>query len=220
MLEERNVRTGFLEHHGYEKLRDALPSYLKPVLIMAYWTVCRKSEILGLKWLQVDFLNRQIDLKPKDTKNNEPRTIPIAKELYEALMILWQNRSDKNPDCHLVFTNKGKRIRFMYDAWKTATEKVGLKGLLLHDCRRTAVRNLVRAGVPEKVARTISGHKTRSVFDRYNIVDENDLRDATFKLEKHLAERMVTKQLQFGHFDKDLSEVPENDSSKGNAVTH
>jgi hypothetical protein len=78
----------------------------------------------------------------------------------------------------------------------------------------------VRAGVSDKVARTISGHKTRSVFDRYNIVDENDLKEATAKLQQHLAERMVTKQLQSEHFDRKLSESPSDESSAGNAVTH
>jgi integrase len=205
-----------LEHYQYEQLRDALPSYLKPVLIMAYLTGCRKSEILSLKWSQVDFLNKQIDLRPKDTKNNEPRAIPIYGELCEALVLLWQNRSEKDPDHDAVFTHRGKRIRYLYDAWKTATQKIGMKGLLLHDCRRTAVRNLVRSTVTDKVARTISGHKTRSVFDRYNIVDANDLQDAGSKMEKYLAEQMATKQLQSEVFDREVA----NDSGSAKSVTH
>jgi len=75
--------------------------------------------------------------------------------------------------------------------------QVGLPGLLLHDCRRSAVRNLVRAGVSEKVVRAISGHKTRSVFDRYNIVDERDLADATAKLEQHMAAATGTVRAQY-----------------------
>jgi integrase len=116
MLEEQNVRTGFLEHHQYEKLQDALPSYLRPVLIVAYWTGRRKSEILGLKWSQVNFLNRQIRLESTDTKNNEPRTIPAAEEFFEALTVLWQDRREKGRDCNSVFTHAGKKIRYMYDA--------------------------------------------------------------------------------------------------------
>jgi integrase len=206
MLEENNVRTGFLEHDQYQKLHAALPDYLKPVLTMAYWTGCRKSEILGLKWSQVDFLNRQTTLEAKSTKNNEPRTIPMSEELYQTILSLRPVRPIKGAARELVFTNKGKPIRYIYDAWREAAKRAGLPGLLLHDCRRTAVRNFVRAGVPDKIARAISGHKTRAVFDRYNIVDERDLRDATSKLERHLATSLGTVWAQSGPSEA----VPEN----------
>ena len=77
----------------------------------------------------------------------------------------------------------GKQVRGYYDAWHTACRKAGLPGKLVHDFRRSAVRNLVRAGLSERVAMTITGHKTRSVFDRYHIVSPADLEQVAHRLD-------------------------------------
>ena len=89
-----------------------------------------------------------------------------------------------------VFHNEGKPFKSYRKSWKTACRKAGLPGRIPHDFRRTAVRNLVRAGVPEAVAMKMTGHKTRSVFERYNIVSQGDLNDAARKLDEL---DMVTK---------------------------
>lgn len=220
MLEENNVRSGFLEPEQYTKLLETLPDYLKPVLIMAYWTGCRKSEILGLKWSQVDFLNRQITLEARSTKNNEPRTIPMSEELYQAILSLRTVAPTKGDAKELVFTNRGRQIHFIYDAWNKAVKRAEMPGMLLHDCRRTAVRNFVRAGVSDKVARAISGHKTRSVFDRYNIVDERDLRDATTKLERHLSKSLGTVWAQIDNSEVNSKELGKEKISEEKPATH
>jgi integrase len=219
MLKENNVRKGFLVHDQYTLVRDALPDYLKPVLAMGYFTGMRESEILSLLWPQVSFRENQVVLNAGTTKNDEPRTIPLAGELRAILEMQYERHKLECPQCEFVFFHEGKQIRSFRKAWRNTCVRLGLgrficmycsketvrtkwcspcfkvhkedrrryEGLLFHDLRRTGVRNLVRAGVPEKVAMRISGHKTREVFDRYNIVNERDLKDAARRLDSYVA---------------------------------
>jgi len=195
-LAENNVRRGFLLHHDYLRLRNALPSYVQPVFTMGFYTGMRKGEILSLEWSQIDFSSKLIRLNPGTTKNKEPRLVPLSEELYETLKAQRQLRDAKFPGCQKVFFNHktGKPVKDFRRSWETACRKTGLVGALFHDLRRTGVRNHVRAGVPERVAMSISGHKTRSIFDRYNIVDENDLRAAASAVDSYLSESQ--RQLQ------------------------
>lgn len=182
MLKEAPPRRGFLEYTAFQKLRMELPEYLRPVLTMGYYTGMRLGEVLGLRWENVSLLDAQVRLDPGTTKNDEPRVIPLPGELLEMLRIQRQ----KCPDSECVFTRDGKPMGSFRKAWASACKRAGLEGLLFHDLRRTGVRNLVRAGVPERVAMAISGHRTRAIFDRYNIVSDRDLRDAATKLETYL----------------------------------
>ena len=92
-------------------------------------------------------------------------------------------RKGKQPEDYLLTRENGEPVRDLRGTWETLTEAAGLPGLLLHGFRRSAVRNMIRRGIAERVAMRISGHKTRSVFDRYNIVSETDLADAACKIE-------------------------------------
>ena len=186
MLEENNVREGFLEHEAYMKLRSVLPDGVQLLFVVAYHVGCRTGELLKVKWSQVDPVANRIQLAPRTTKNKQPRTLPIYREMIERLRLEKQILDTKYPDCQAVFHRQGRPIRNFKKAWAAARKKAGLEGLLFHDLRRTAVRNMVRAGIPEKTAMAISGHKTRSVFDRYNIVNDRDLTEAAGKLERYL----------------------------------
>ncbi len=121
--------------------------------------------------------NGKVRLDPGATKNDDARPIPLVPELREMLAMQREKRDAEFPDCAKVFFDQaGAPITGLNTEWARACKAAGLVDAegnptkLLHDCRRTGVRNLVRAGVPEKVCMAISGHKTRSIFDRYNIV--------------------------------------------------
>ena len=192
MLEAHNVRQGFFERGEFLKFRAALPDHLKPVVTFAYSTGWRRGEILGLKWNQVDLAAKTVRIEGDSTKNKKARTIALDGELLEAVQGQWEKRvvaeiPGQSPTllCAYVFHQNGKPIGDFRDAWAKALKEAGLTGKILHDFRRTAVRNMTRAGVPERVAMMVSGHKTRSVFDRYDIVSDDDLREAARKSWEH-----------------------------------
>ncbi|HMK77173.1 MAG TPA: site-specific integrase [Thermodesulfobacteriota bacterium] len=182
MLKESNVRKGFFEYAEYLAVEDALPGYLKPIATFGYFTGWRISEILSLTWGRVDLKEGKVWLDPGETKNEEGRTFYLTRELIEVMRALHRNR---RLDCAHVFHRNGKVIKGFRKAWISACKKAGLKGKIFHDFRRTAIRDMVRSGISEKVAMTISGHKSRNVFERYNIVNDQDLREAALKFQNY-----------------------------------
>jgi len=138
-----------------------------------------------------------------ETKNNEGRTVYLDQELKEVFAKQRELRKQTGTLTPYVFTNPEgtDKVKDYRKAWLTGCKSAGLGKKLYHDFRRTAVRNMVRAGVPERVAMMVSGHKTRSVFDRYNIVSPEDLKLAAQRQEIYLRSQMGTFSGTVVHFE-------------------
>lgn len=185
VVTENNIRRGFLTDEQYEGLLAELPPELKPLLATAYVTGMRRSELLSIQWPQVDFEAGFIVLQTGETKNNDGRGAPILEGDMRDLLLKAKNEHDQSwPQCPWVFARNGEKIRTFRSAWQAACKRAGVPDLHLHDLRRTAVRNMRRAGIPQVVRMKISGHRTDSMERRYNIVDADDLRVAKELLER------------------------------------
>lgn len=188
MLAEDNVRTGFFDQEMFTAVRAKLPAPLQPVVTFAYvmgWRV--QSELLSLEWRQIDRKAHTIRLDAGATKNKRGRVVNYSDngDLLGLVSDLWKQQEtlkDKGTICPRVFHRNGRRIKTFRRAWATACEDAGFPGRILHDLRRSAVRNLVRSGTPDTVAMKITGHQTRSVFDRYDISSEADVREGLGRL--------------------------------------
>ncbi|PYN45042.1 MAG: site-specific integrase [Candidatus Rokuibacteriota bacterium] len=211
MLKERAPREGFFERDQYESVRRRLRPDLQVATMISYTFGWRtQSEVLTLERRHLDLEAGTLRLDPGMTKNDEGRIVYLTPEL-KALLATQLNRVETLQRRtgkiipylfpHLSGRRAGARRRDFRKAWTTACEKAGVAGRIRHDFRRTAVRNMVNAGVPERVAMKVTGHKTRAVFDRYHIVSPADLQDVarrlagTFSGTSHLPEvdpRLVT----------------------------
>ncbi len=189
MLKEPPARAGFFEADQFEEVARRLPPHLEPIVRVAYMTGWRvRSELLTRQWRHVDLKARWLRLDPGETKNGEGRMFPLTADLVVLLKRLQRDTraQERSLDRRIpwVFHRNGKPILSMYTAWRRACREAGLPGRLLHDFRRTAVRNLERAGVSRSAAMAMIGHRTESIYRRYSIVDETVLREAAEKLER------------------------------------
>ena len=187
-----NARRGFCSRAEIERVISHLADHAKPVVWALYLTGWRTNEILRLEWRNVDFEAKTIRLAAEESKTRRPRVFPFDK--YPELAALLKERRritkalerEREQIIQRVFHLHGEPVESIRTTWHTAVKKAGLPGLRPHDLRRSAARNLVRAGVPEKVVMDLCGWRTRAMFDRYNITAMEDLTAAGEKLSEFL----------------------------------
>ena len=174
MLQEDNVRQGFFEAEAFLAVSKQLPAELQPVASFAHIMGWRKEEVLALTWRQVDFQAETVRLEPRTTKNREGRTVfmtaKLRKLLEEQRIETTAFERQTAQIISWVFHRGGKPIKSFKEAWQSACKRAGYPALLLHDLRRTAVRNMIRAGIPERVAMHMAGHRTRTIFDDFKFI--------------------------------------------------
>jgi integrase len=204
-IEVDNVRQGFFEAGDFEAVCQELSPVLADLARFAYLSGWRKEEVTELAWSEVDLLGRVVKLPPERSKTKRGRTLPLVGELWEIISrrhpgrITYDAGNGYREIIPWVFHRDGRPIKDFGDAWRGACKRAGVRGMVFHDLRRTAARNLIRAGVPQRTAMEITGHKTVSVFQRYDIVDEADLRLAQEKMQRYLeAEGQERKVIQLG----------------------
>lgn len=206
MLEGENVREGFLAVADFEA---ALPRIkdddTRDIVQFLYNCAWRSGEAESLEWNKIDLNEWIIRLARKNSKNKKPRTLVLVGELKE---IIVRRLAKRLPECPLVFHRQGKPIKSFAKAFKTACKNVGLEGVVPHDMRRSGVRNLRRAGNDEHDCMGISGHKTRAVFDRYDIIDEDDQRRSLERQQEYKHQQMEQgrKVVPIQHARKVLSQ--------------
>ncbi len=178
-LTENNARQGFFERAEFNAVMAKLEDQdVNDFCEWFFYTGMRPGETKALSWADFSKDTWSIRLQGKDAKTGKPRSIALAGPLRA---IIERRIQARRLDCPFIFHRKGSRLGEFRKTWKAACEAANLPGKLVYDFRRTAVRNMSKAGVPRTVAMKISGHKTEAVFERYNISDEEDIREAVTK---------------------------------------
>jgi integrase len=191
-LAERNARKGFFERTEFEAVARHLPEHLVDVARFAYLTGWRRGEIADLRWENVDRFAGEIRIDT--SKNGEGRVLPLDDDLSALIERRWTSREwwDFRGESHLspfVFHRQGiPRVNFNR-GWRRACVAAGYPDKLFHDLRRTAVRDMIRGGVSQHVAMSVSGHKTPSMFQRYNITSSEDKLEALRRRRSYVEER-------------------------------
>lgn len=186
---EHNVREGFIEDRVHRALVAAIEPLYRPLCEFLYCTGWREANALGLRWEKVDESRGVVRAPYGTTKNGNPIEYPFRSNPDLARVLRHQKGvktalERRRKIVPWVFSRNGQPIskRAFYCAFKRAAAKIGQPDLRPHDYRRGAARDLVEGGAPERWAMEVTGHRTRSVFDRYNIVDSRQVAEAVRRM--------------------------------------
>src|SRR5262245_8672102 len=175
-LKEDNVRQGFLRVGEFNSLLEEIPNPdTKDIIEFLYHCAWRSSEPMAMQWHWLDLDSWMVRLPGKYSKNKKPRTLPLEGVLRD---IIERRIKARDILCPYVLHRKGKPTKSCRNAFKSAAKATAFVGIVPHDMRRSAIRNFRKAGLSESDGMKLSGHKTRSVYDRYDIIDEEDSREA------------------------------------------
>lgn len=190
LSEVDNVRTGFFTNSEIRRIMANLPADLSDFVLFGWSTGMRLGEIKSLRW--ADLEGDVLTLRAENAKTGHSRLIPLEGELAD----LMERRKAARQGCTpLIFHRQGRRVGNFRKSWKKACRMAGVpETRLFHDLRRSAMRDLVRSGVSQAVAMSISGHRTTSMFQRYNITDEADQRRALAQVREYRLESADEKE--------------------------
>jgi integrase len=188
VLKLDNIRKGFFTDDEVRRVLTHLPDWYAPAIEFCWRTRWRSGEVRGLSWAQVDFRASILRLEPGTTKNRKGRVFPFV--AFPALAALLHRQWESTQEWQRmhgqivpwVFWRNGRQLGDHRDKWTRACRLAGLPGRLVHDLRRSAMRNLERAAVPRSSAMKLTGHLAESVYRRYAIVSEADLAEDVARL--------------------------------------
>ena len=181
-LPEYGVRNEFFTRAEIDGLLPCLPEYLRDLVLFGFLIGWRKGEITGLRWANVSRAEAVIRLDPEQNKGRTVRVLALQGEVAALIERRWSARKAGQTLAQHVFHYRGRPFSDFRRTWLKACGKAGLGHRLFHSLRRSAARNMSLQGIPEKVIMAIMGHKTRVMFDRYNIVTEADQREYAKRL--------------------------------------
>jgi integrase len=181
-----NARTGFFSAMEFHSVLSNLPAYLRDFTLFAWLSAWRPKEIRSLSWLDVD--GDVIRLRAENAKTRIARSVPLVGELAE---VIARRKLEMSPKTPLVFHNDAAPIGDFRKSWATACKLAGVPEKLFYDLRRSGVRDMIRSGVSQSVAMSISGHRTSSMFARYNITSDADQRAALTAREAYSARQIA-----------------------------